>query len=103
MPVFAMGDKFALIAQPMRPSFIFVFFGSAFLIALEPDLPTRIFLSSPSPMARRRPRMGFVETIQRAAREQGIELTSENGLGRISGHTLRPTGAQGMATLGVDT
>ena len=44
-----------------------------------------------------------METIQRAAREQGMELTSENGLERISGHTLRATGAQGMATLGVDT
>ena len=46
---------------------------------------------------------GFANTIRRAAQLQDIQLTSEDGLERISGHSLRATGAQGMATLGLDT
>ena len=48
-------------------------------------------------------KIGFAATITEAARRQGIEEVSPDGAERISGHSLRVTGARGLATLGVDT
>ena len=48
-------------------------------------------------------KMGFAGTIAAAARHQGIGEVSQDGTERITGHSLRVTGARGLATLGVDT
>ena len=44
----------------------------------------------------------FVATIVRAAELLQVELVSADGSERVSGHSLRPTGAQGLTRLGVD-
>ena len=48
-------------------------------------------------------KVGFTGTILEAARKQGVDESSADGSERISGHSLRVTGARGLATLGVDT
>jgi len=45
----------------------------------------------------------MTETIRMAAQLLGQPLVSRDGAERVSGHSLRPTGAQGLARLGVDT
>ena len=45
----------------------------------------------------------FAATICAAAVQLGTELRSSDGTERVSGHSLRVTGAQGLASLGVDT
>ena len=45
----------------------------------------------------------MTDTILMAARILGVPLATPDGMQRISGHTLRPTGAQGLAKLGVDS
>ena len=42
-------------------------------------------------------------TIMHAANLLGVELVSPDGSERVSGHSLRATGAQGLATAGIDT
>jgi len=44
----------------------------------------------------------FAETIRHAARLLGVPLVSPCGTLRVAGHSLRPTGAQGLARLGLD-
>ena len=44
----------------------------------------------------------MTETIVMAARLLGVPLSSADGMNRITGHTLRPTGAQGLAKMGLD-
>ena len=46
---------------------------------------------------------GFAKTILAAARHLDMDLTTADGTERFTGHSLRATGAQGLATLGVDT
>ena len=46
---------------------------------------------------------GFTRTIFEAARRLNMEMTTADGAERFSGHSLRATGAQGLATLGVET
>jgi len=64
-----------------------------------PDLSLPLF-----PRADGRPasKAALTECILTAARLLGTPLRSEDGTARISGHTLRPTGAQGLTRLGVD-
>lgn len=45
----------------------------------------------------------MTNTLVEAASRLGVPLASSDGSARISGHTLRRTGAQGFARLGVDT
>ena len=42
-------------------------------------------------------------TIIEAARRLGLPASSRDGATKISGHSLRVSGAQGLARLGVDT
>ena len=44
----------------------------------------------------------ITETFRAAARCVGVPLVSPDGSEKISGHTLRVTGAQGLARLGLD-
>jgi hypothetical protein len=44
----------------------------------------------------------MTETIIEAARLLGVALASADGSGRVSGHSLRATGAQGLARAGLD-
>jgi len=45
----------------------------------------------------------FTATILDAARQLGVPACSPDGMTHITGHSLRPTGAQGLSRLGVDT
>ena len=45
----------------------------------------------------------MVATIVKGAEKLGIPLVSADGSARVSGHSLRVTGAQGLARIGVDT
>jgi len=45
----------------------------------------------------------MTETIIHAATLLGIELAAPDGTERVSGHSLRATGAQGLAAAGIDT
>ena len=45
---------------------------------------------------------GMTATIVAAARLLNTPLSTEDGTARISGHTLRPTGAQGLTRAGMD-
>jgi len=45
----------------------------------------------------------MTETIIRAATLLNVELAAPDGTERVSGHSLRATGAQGLAAAGVDT
>jgi len=45
----------------------------------------------------------MVATIVHAASLLGVELSSPDGSERVSGHSLRATGAQGLAAAGIDT
>ena len=62
-----------------------------------PDLALPLF-----PRADGRPasKSGVTETIVRAAQFLGTPLVSEDGTSRASGHSLRPTGAQGLTRMG---
>ena len=42
-------------------------------------------------------------TILHAAELLGVELVAPDGSERVSGHSLRATGAQGLAAAGVET
>ena len=64
-----------------------------------PDLGLPLF---PRPDGRPATKAAITETILTAARLLGTPLRSEDGTARISGHSLRPTGAQGLTRLGVD-
>merc|ERR1712194_741824 len=44
----------------------------------------------------------MTETIVESARLLGVALASADGSGRVSGHSLRATGAQGLARAGLD-
>ncbi len=45
----------------------------------------------------------MVATIVAAATKLGTPLTTEDGKERVSGHSLRATGAQGLVSIGIDT
>ena len=45
----------------------------------------------------------MVATIVHAAALLGVEVSSPDGSERVSGHSLRATGAQGLAAAGIDT
>jgi len=45
----------------------------------------------------------MIATISHAASLLGVELSSPDGSERVSGHSLRATGAQGLAAAGIDT
>ena len=78
---------------------------------LRSRFPTRFHAAGPDlslpffPQASGQPctKTGFAGTIAEAAKHQGLDESSADGTERISGHTLRVTGARGLATLGVDT
>ena len=45
----------------------------------------------------------MTETIRVGASRLGVKLSAADGSARVTGHSLRVTGAQGLARLGVDT
>ena len=47
-------------------------------------------------------KMAFSATILHAAAHLGVPAVSQDGTRRITGHSLRPTGAQGLTRLGLD-
>ena len=46
------------------------------------------------------PKTGFVQTIVAAASQLDVPVTSPDGASRISGHSLRVSGAQGLTRMG---
>ena len=66
----------------------------------DPDFSLPLFPSAVGGVVTKR---AMTQTIKRAATLLGVPWSSADGTSRISGHSLRPSGAQGMAQLGVDT
>jgi len=65
-----------------------------------PHLDLPLFPSSSGGVV---PKKCMTETIAQAARKLGVDLVSADGATRVSGHSLRVTGAQGLTRIGVDT
>jgi len=65
----------------------------------QPDADLPLFpLRSGAPASK----SAMVAMIREAAKQLGVPAVSADGAFRISGHSLRPSGAQGLARLGVD-
>ena len=73
-------------------------FGGSYVQGQPPrDLPM-----FPDTAGKATTKKAFTETIRWAASFLRVPLTSRDGTQRVSGHSLRPTGAQGLARLGLD-
>ena len=48
-------------------------------------------------------KIGFTQTIEQAAKRLGLPTASLDQMERITGHSMRPSGAQFLANLGLDT
>jgi len=67
--------------------------------ASGPDLSMPLFPSLRGAVVTK---AAMTETIRQAARHLQCPLSSPDGMSRISGHSLRPTGAQGLSKMGLD-
>ena len=88
-PVHALLDQFILLRRRHPGRFA----------GRTPDATLPLF---PDEGGRPTQKRAVVDTLKRAAELLKVPLISADGRTRISGHSLRPTGAQGLAHLGLD-
>jgi len=80
------------------------------MVFLRQQFPEKFVGDTPAPdlalfpnfLGRPSSKKAFTETIRAAARHLGQALSTPDGSEKVAGHSLRPTGAQGLTRLGLD-